>query len=58
MLTVCAVTGHRPMRFRFKYDERHTDCNRLKKRIRDQCMELYQKGVRQFWTGGAMGVDM
>lgn len=58
MLTVCAVTGHRPMRFRFKYDERHTDCKRLKKRLRDQCMKLYQKGVRQFWTGGAMGVDM
>lgn len=58
MLKICAVTGHRPMRFRFKYDERHTDCKRLKKRIRDQCMELYQKGVRQFWTGGAMGVDM
>lgn len=58
MLTVCAVTGHRPMRFRFKYDERHTDCKRLKKRLQDQFAALYQKGVRQFWTGGAMGVDL
>ncbi len=54
----CAVTGHRPTRFRFKYDENNNGCKRIKKRIRDQLMLLYEQGFRQFWVGGALGTDM
>ena len=55
---VCGITGHRPTRFRFKYDEKNNGCKRIKKRIRDQLILLYEQGFRQFWVGGALGVDM
>ena len=57
-MNVCAITGHRPTRFRFKYDENNNGCKRIKKRIRDQLVLLYEQGIRQFWVGGALGVDM
>ena len=46
------ITGHRPTRFRFKYDEKNNGCKRIKKRIRDQLVILYEQGARQFWVGG------
>ncbi len=58
MMLTCAVTGHRPTRFKWKYNESNNGCKRLKKRMRDQFVLLYEKGVRQFWVGGALGVDM
>ena len=58
MMLTCAVTGHRPTRFKWKYNENNNGCKRLKKRMRDQFVLLYEKGVRQFWVGGALGVDM
>lgn len=58
MLQTCAITGHRPTRFKWKYDENNNGCKRLKKRMRDQFVLLYEQGVRQFWVGGALGVDM
>lgn len=58
MLLTCAITGHRPTRFKWKYDENNNGCKRLKKRMRDQFILLYEKGVRQFWVGGTLGVDM
>ena len=58
MWKTCAITGHRPARFKWKYKENHTGCKRLKKRIRDQIAALYEQGVRHFWVGGALGVDM
>ncbi|WP_148509904.1 SLOG family protein [Hungatella hathewayi] len=54
----CAVTGHRPTRFKFKYKEDTAGCKRLKKRLHDQFVLLHEKGVRQFYVGGALGVDM
>lgn len=54
----CAVTGYRPSRFRFKYNENNTDCKRLKKRMKEQFAILYRKGVHHFIVGGALGVDM
>ena len=57
-MDACAITGHRPTRFKFGYKENYTDCKRLKKRLRDQFALLYQQGVRWFWVGGALGVDM
>ena len=52
--SACAITGHRPTRFRFKYDENNNGCKRIKKRIRDQLIRLYEQGFRQFWVGGAL----
>ncbi len=56
MLT-CAITGHRPNRFKWKYKENNNGCKRLKKRMRDQFALLYEQGVRRFYVGGALGVD-
>ena len=54
----CAITGHRPARFKWKYKEDNNGCRRLKKRMREQFMLLYEQGVRRFYVGGALGVDM
>ncbi len=53
----CAITGHRPTRFKFKYNENDSRCKKLKKRLKEQFVELYQQGVRRFLVGGALGVD-
>lgn len=53
----CAITGHRPTRFKFGYKENMTGCKRLKKRLHDQFVLLYGQGVRTFYVGGALGVD-
>lgn len=56
-LHTCAVTGHRPTRFKWKYKENNNGCKRLKKRMHDQFIALYEKGVRRFLVGGTLGVD-
>lgn len=58
ILTSCAFTGHRPTRFVFKYDELHPACAALKQAIEKQVRRLYRRGIRQFYTGCALGVDM
>ncbi len=57
-MKTCAITGHRPTRFKFKYNEKHSGCKRLKKRLQEQFILLYEQGVRRFLVGGALGVDM
>lgn len=57
-LHTCAVTGHRPTRFKWKYKENNNGCKRLKKRMHDQFIALYEKGVRRFLVGGGLGVDL
>ncbi len=57
-MQTCAITGHRPTRFKFKYKENQTGCKRLKKRLQEQFIELYEKGVHRFLIGGALGVDI
>lgn len=54
----CAVTGHRPQRFKFKYKEDFSLCKKIKKAMTEQFRLLYEKGVRRFYVGGALGVDM
>ena len=54
----CAITSQRPTRFKFKYQEYMTSCKRLKKRLHDVFTELYRRGVRRFYVGGALGVDL
>ena len=54
----CAITGHRPTRFKFKYCEDNNGCVQLKKRLKKQIIRLYEMGVHHFLVGGALGVDM
>ena len=56
-LHTCAVPGHRPTRFKWKYNENNNGCKRLKKWMHDQFIALYEKGVRRFLVGGSLGVD-
>ena len=56
--TACAITGHRPSRFKWKYKENDNDCKRLKRRLKEQLAALYDQGVHQFYIGGALGVDI
>ncbi len=55
--TTCAITGHRPQRFKFKYNEHYKLCVKIKKALSVEIKNLYQQGVRTFWVGGSMGVD-
>lgn len=56
-LYTCTVAGRRPTRFKWKYNENNNGCKRLKKRMHDRFMVLYEKGVRWFPVGGSLGVD-
>ena len=53
----CAITGHRPARFKFKYNEHYKLCIKIKKALASEIKACYEKGVRRFWVGGAIGVD-
>lgn len=57
-IKACAITGHCPGRFKWKYKEDNNGCKRLKKRMRDQFTMLYTQGVHRFYVGGALGVEM
>lgn len=55
----CAVTGHRPSRFLFRYEEEHPLCKKIQAKMKHVFKWLYEeKKVRRFWVGGALGVDM
>ena len=57
--TACAVTGHRPSRFKFKYSEDYSLCKKIKRAMLEQFKRLYdEQGVRRYYVGGALGVDM
>lgn len=58
MVKACAITGHRPMRFAWKYNESDERCKHLKEVMREQFAHLYKQGVRRFYVGGALGVDL
>lgn len=57
-MKVCAIVGHKGTRFRFKYKDTNNGCKRLKRRMETQFILLYEKGVRQFWIAGGLGVDI
>lgn len=55
----CAITGHRPTRFCFGYNEEDPLCQKLKECLMEQFRILHdEKFVRTFFVGGALGVDM
>lgn len=54
---VCTITGHRPQRFKFKYNEHYRLCIKIKKALSTEIKNLYHQGVTTFWVGGSIGVD-
>lgn len=38
----CAITGHRPTRFKWKYNENNNGCKRLKRRLKEQFVLFYE----------------
>lgn len=57
--TACAVTGHRPSRFKFKYSEDYSLCKKIKANMLEVFRKLHdEKEVRRFYVGGALGVDL
>lgn len=53
----CTITGHRPPRFKFKYNEHYKLCIKIKKALTAEIINFYNQGVRTFWIGGSIGVD-
>lgn len=58
MYKSCTIIGPKPTRFKFKYKEHFALCKKLKKAIQNQCCQLYDKGIREFYVGSALGVDL
>ncbi len=54
---VCAFTGHRPKKFPWKYNESDADCVALKEVLFDQIRRLVDRGVTEFLSGMAEGID-
>ena len=55
----CAITGHRPTRFKFKYNEGYSLCKKIKKAMLKTFCHLHdEEGIFRFYVGGALGVDM
>lgn len=54
----CAFTGHRPKSFPWKYDESDSDCVLLKEVLTVQIKALADRGVTDFLSGMAQGVDL
>lgn len=53
----CAVTGHRPGKLHLG-SENSSAAVRLKQAIHAQLLLLYHQGIRCFYLGGALGVDL
>ena len=53
----CAFSGHRPKNFPWKYNETAQDCILLKEILMKQVEKLIERGVIDFYTGLAQGVD-
>lgn len=54
----CAFTGHRPKSFPWKYDETASGCVLLKKTLATQIIALTDRGVTDWFSGMAEGVDL
>ncbi|MDR1928053.1 MAG: DUF1273 domain-containing protein [Oscillospiraceae bacterium] len=53
----CCVTGSRPQKLPFGFDEAHPDCAALKKRLREELEKSIKSGYAHFLSGCALGVD-
>ena len=56
--TTCAFTGHRPKSFPWKYNEAAPDCILLKEVLAEQIKALADRGVTDWLSGMAQGVDL
>lgn len=54
----CCFTGHRTSKLPWRSDENQPGCVALKKQIRTELENLYQRGFRHFITGMASGCDL
>ena len=54
----CAFTGHRPKSSPWKYNESAPDCVLLKEVLAAQIKMLADRGVTDFFSGMAQGVDI
>jgi len=54
----CAFTGHRPKDFPWKYDETAPGCVLLKEVLTTQITTLADRGVTDWLSGMALGVDL
>ena len=58
-MKACTVAGPKPTRFKFGYKEDNSLCKKIKKAMLRQFRRLYsRKGVRRFYIGGALGVNL
>ena len=57
-LYTCAFTGHRPKSFPWGYDESAPSCVLLKEVLAAQISSLAERGVTDFLSGMAQGVDL
>lgn len=55
---VCAVSGHRPEKLPWGYDETDPRCMALKREMYDLLLQLVRGGCRSFLCGMARGVDL
>lgn len=54
----CAIIGHKPTRFKFKYKENYSLCRKIKNAMTEQFKILHTMGVRRFYISGSLGVGM
>lgn len=54
----CAIIGYQPSEFFFKYNEQHPLCQKIKLALLEQLKAMYERGVRRYYVGGALGTDM
>ena len=52
----CAITGHRPTRFKFKYNEGYSLCKKIKKAMLKTFCHLHdEEGIFRFYVIGQSG---
>lgn len=56
-MKTCAVTGHRPQKFPFGYNEEDMRCRMLKARLHREIARRIVDGCTAFYSGAALGVD-
>lgn len=57
-MKVCAFTGHQPKSFPWKYNEAAPGCVLLKEVLAEQIKALADRGVTDWLSGMAQGVDL
>lgn len=56
-MKTCAITGHRPQKFPFGYDEEDMRCRMLKAQLHKEVARRIVDGCMAFYSGAALGVD-